>query len=93
MFKFFKIIHEAYHRLGILLGLMFIFFGPGFIESFDRGSNIKLVDFINGHGSLIGLGIKGSPEFIVFIIYPLLYLIGYSILKIVYWLRCGFKKN
>ena len=102
MFKKIRIQHVGFHRIGIVIGIFFIFLTPWFIISLDVGNLLPfdVVNLIIYHSDFIEEAIYNFIKWqelylIIYIIfsYPLSYFVGYFFVKLIYWIIGGFKKN
>ena len=93
MFKKFRIKHEGLHRIGIVIGILFIIFSPWFVLGIFDGFDYDLIEAITAHGMFIaGIFEAGGAFILLLLVYPLSYFVGYFIVSIISWLREGFKK-
>ena len=93
MFKKFRIKHEGLHRIGIVIGILFIIFSPWFVWSLFERFNYDLLWVMGVHGMMIELIFEEGGAFILLLlVYPLSYFVGYFSVSIISWLREGFKK-
>ena len=92
MFKKFRIQHEGLHRIGIVIGILFIIFLPWFGFSIFNRFNYDLFWVVNVHVIIVELIFEEGGAFILPLVYPLSYCAGYFVVSIISWLREGFKK-
>jgi hypothetical protein len=93
MFKKFRIKHEGLHRIGIVIGILFIILSPWFVLGILNGFDYELIEVIYAHAIVIEEIYEGGGAlFLLLLVYPLSYFVGYFIVSIISWLREGFKK-
>ena len=95
MFKKFKINHEGFHRIGILLGCVLILLTPWFVVAAGRGFvslNLDILFFY--HIGAVYEFFAYGDHLIIFHLtwYPIFYFLGYFLVKIFYWILQGFNK-
>ena len=88
MFKKFRIKNEGLHRIGIVIGILFIICFPWFVLGIFNGFDYELIEVINAHAIFIEEIFEGGGAlFLIFLMYPLSYFVGYFIVSIISWLR------
>ena len=95
MIKYYRINHEGFHRIGIVLGVISLIISP-WILLYSLGFNysFSFADIVESHFELVDEIVRGIPQIIfIFVIYILFYFIGYSIPKILNWLIKGFNER
>ena len=100
MFKKFRIKHEGFHRLAIIVGVLTILFTPWAIEVFDRGFRFSYF-FVYFEMWACALSDECSERrefyrFYFLVMHIILYFVGYFVFSFFLWLnkwiREGFKK-
>ena len=95
MFKRFRIDHEGFHRVGILLGSIFILLTPWFVVAAERGFvslNLDVLFFYH-IAAVYELFAYGDLWIIYHLFwYPIFYFLGYFLVKMFYWILQGFNK-
>ena len=93
MFNKFRIKNEGLHRVGIVIGILFIIFLPWFGWSILERFNYDLLWVMSVHAMMIaGIFEEGGAFILLLLVYPLSYCVGYFVVSIISWLREGFKK-
>ena len=96
MFKKFKIDHEGFHRIGILLGCVLILLTPWLVVAGERGFiSLNLDVFLFYHIAAVYEFFAYGDLWIIYHLfgYPLFYFLGYFFVKLFHWILQGFKKQ
>ena len=95
MFKKFKIDHEGFHRIGILLGCVLILLTPWFTIAAEGGFvslNLDVLLFYH-IAAVYEFFVDGDLWIIIHLFwYPIFYFLGYFFVKLFHWIIQGFKK-
>ena len=96
MIKIFKIKHEGFHRLGVLNGIIFIFFSAWLTEGALDGSfadlNLKNLFYWQGRLWEDSFNEGNIIMLLPILVYVIWYTVGYLILGFFRWVIEGFKK-